>query len=102
MSLDPEFLQMLVCPATRKPLREVTADEIAALNARIAGGDVVNRAGQPVTATLEAGLQPDGEMFVYPIQDGIPILLTTEAIAMGPAAGAAPAPRPAAGGEEPS
>ena len=79
-SLDPQFLQMLVCPATRKPLREVPADLLRALNSRIEKGGVSNRGGAAVTAPLQAGLRPEGERVVYPIQDGIPILLTTEAI----------------------
>jgi len=85
MSLDPEFLQMLVCPATRKPLREVPAAALQALNAAIQRGGVVNRGGAAVTAPLQAGLQPEGEAVVYPVQDGIPILLTTEAIPSAPA-----------------
>ena len=93
MSLDPEFLQMLVCPATRKPLREVSAGALQALNAAIQRGGVVNRGGTAVTAALQGGLQPEGEPVVYPVQDGIPILLTTEAIPCEPG-GVDDRPRP--------
>lgn len=82
MAIDPDFLQMLACPATRKPLREVAAADLASLNARIQKGGVSNRGGTAVTQPVVAGLQPDGERVVYPIQDGIPILLTSEAIAL--------------------
>ncbi|MGE3173151.1 MAG: Trm112 family protein [Planctomycetota bacterium] len=82
MALDPEFLQMLVCPASRKPLRELPAHELAALNARIARGAVHNRGGSEVARALEGGLVPEGDRVVYPILDGIPILLTSEAIAL--------------------
>ena len=78
--LAAEFREMLACPATRKPLREVAAAVLRALNERIAQGGVCNRGGAAVVAPLEAGLQPEDEPVVYPVQGGIPILLTTEAI----------------------
>ncbi|UUL81981.1 Trm112 family protein [Sphingomonas qomolangmaensis] len=52
MSLDPWLLSVLVCPATRTPLRY---DEAA--------GELVSEA---------AGL-------AYPIRDGVPVMLAEEA-----------------------
>ncbi|MCY2958192.1 MAG: hypothetical protein NT107_14295 [Planctomycetota bacterium] len=80
MTLDPEFLQMLVCPASRKPLHELPADALRGLNDAILRGVVKNRSGNTVSAVLIGALRPQGEAYVFPIQDGIPILLTTEAI----------------------
>ena len=80
--LDAAFRDMLACPATRKPLREVDAADLQALNERIALGGVHNRGGAKVAAPLESGLQPQDERVVYPVQGGIPILLTTEAISL--------------------
>ena len=88
--IDPEFLRMLVCPSSRQPLREATAGELAALNQAIAAGGVVNRGGQSVVTALTAGLVPNDGSAIYPILDGIPILLATEAVPMtGKAAPAA-------------
>jgi uncharacterized protein YbaR (Trm112 family) len=81
-ALDPEFLQMLVCPATRKPLRRIVEAELNELNGLIAGGGVCNRAGESVSEPFADGLcvEDDGSVWVFPIQDGIPILLSGEAV----------------------
>jgi uncharacterized protein YbaR (Trm112 family) len=78
--IDSDFLRILVCPSSRQPLREATAAELAAVNAAIAKGGVRNRGGNPVTAALVGGLVPTDATVVYPIQDGIPILLAAEAV----------------------
>jgi uncharacterized protein YbaR (Trm112 family) len=84
MPIDREFLQLIQCPVTRKPLAELDAGALAALNGRIAKGGVKSRGGATVQAALQGALQPQGEAFVYPVQEGIPILLTTEAIELSP------------------
>ncbi len=78
--MDPDFLKILVCPKTRKPLREATADEISRVNRAIQEGQAKNDAGERVEQPLESGLVPEEGNVVYPVRDGIPVLLTTEAI----------------------
>jgi len=81
--IDSEFLGMLVCPTSRQPLREATAAEVETVNAGIAAGKVRNRAGSAVEKPIDAGLVPaDGDV-LYPVVEGIPILLSTEAIPLG-------------------
>lgn len=82
MPLDPDFLSILVCPQSRKPLRHATADELRAVNEAIRAGRARNRGGQAVTEAVEEGLVPEGERVVYPIQQGIPVLLAPEAIVL--------------------
>jgi len=88
--IDPAFLGMLVCPASRQPLREATAAELAAVNRTIAAGTAQNRGGTAVAAPLAAGLVPTPGGVIYPIVDGIPILLSAEAIPIPAAAGSGP------------
>ncbi len=78
--MDPEFLKILVCPKTRKPLREATADELSRVNQAIQKGQAKNDAGETVEQPLESGLVPEEGNVIYPVRDGIPVLLTTEAI----------------------
>lgn len=80
MAFDPEFLKLLVAPATKQRLVELPAADLAALNQRIAKGVVKNQGGAAVTRPLAAALQPEGARVAYPIEEGIPILLTSEAI----------------------
>ncbi len=82
MALDPDFLRILVCPRTRKPLQVASAKQLAAVNEAIQGGQVRNRSGGPVANPLQEGLLPEGETEIYPVVEGIPVLLVDEAIPM--------------------
>ncbi len=84
--IAPEFLNMLVCPATRQPLREATAAELQAVAAAIAAGSAKTRGGVAVTEPVTAGLVPADGAVLYPIRDGIPILLSAEAVLLAAAA----------------
>ena len=78
--IDPEFLALLVCPSSRTPLRVATAAEVEGVNAAVRAGTAKNRSGKVVEKPIESGLVPSDGTVIYPVQDGIPILLTTEAI----------------------
>ena len=78
--IDPDLLAILVCPASRQPLKEADEVQLAALNERIAAGSLKNVGGELVTEALEAGLvREDGQM-IYAIREGIPVLLPEEGL----------------------
>ncbi len=78
--MNTEVLQLLCCPETRQPVTPAGAELLASLNARIAAGTLKNRAGAVVTDAIEAGLvRADGKV-LYPIRDGIPVMLIEEGI----------------------
>ena len=83
--IDPSFLSMLVCPSSRQPLREATAAELSVVNDAVGRGAAKNRGGAAVAQAIQAGLVTKDGASLYPIQDGIPILLATEAIPLPPA-----------------
>lgn len=87
MALDPEFLKLLVAPGTRQRLLELPARDLAALNDRIQKGGVRNQGGATVARALTAALQPEGVRIAFPVEEGIPILLTSEAIPLDPGPG---------------
>lgn len=78
--IHADFLKMLQCPDDRSPLTEADGALVARLNAAVASGRLRNRGGDVVTRTLEGGLIRRDGVYLYPIVDGIPILLIDEAI----------------------
>jgi uncharacterized protein YbaR (Trm112 family) len=55
---------------------------VKALNDLIGQGRISNRAGQPVTEAIDAGLVREDKQYLYPIRDDIPIMLIDEAISL--------------------
>jgi uncharacterized protein YbaR (Trm112 family) len=78
--IDKDYLSMLACPDTRQALEEATAEQIQALNQRIAQGKVTNKGGTSVKDPIEAGLVRKDGKALYPIVDRIPVLLVDESI----------------------
>lgn len=80
--VPPDALELLACPEDKSPLRLASAEQVAALNAAIAGGKLKNRAGEGVSEPIQGGLIRADEAYLYPIRD-FPILLVDEGIALG-------------------
>lgn len=80
--IDKQLLEILVCPQDRTPLSLADEQLVAKLNRAIAGGQIKNRAGQPVEKTVQGGLVREDKTLLYPIIDDIPVLLVDDAIAL--------------------
>lgn len=81
--ISGDLLKILVCPETRQPLNSVGESLLADLNRRIAEGQLKNRAGERVDRALEGGLIREDGRWVYPVRQGIPVMLIDEAIPVG-------------------
>lgn len=80
VNIDKELLAILCCPETKQEVSLADATFIEQLNARIARGEVKNKAGHPVTEKLDGGLLRADKKVLYPIREDIPVMLIEEAI----------------------
>jgi uncharacterized protein YbaR (Trm112 family) len=80
MMLTSEVVRILCCPDDRSPLLVADVDLMNQANSAIRAGKLVNRAGNPIKQPLEGGLVRADGAVLYPIVDGIPVLLRDDGI----------------------
>ena len=78
--MEKRLLSILCCPATHKGLGLASAALLADVNSAIASGGVHNRDGKALTSPLAAALVTDDGKLLYPVNDGIPVLLEGESV----------------------
>ncbi len=81
--MDRKLLDILACPSTRQPLSLLEARGLDALNHAIAGGGIRRIDDTPQVDPIPAALVTRDRKLAYRIDDGIPVLLVEEAIALG-------------------
>lgn len=81
--MDRKLLDILACPATRQPLAMLETRGLDALNAAIAAGGIRKADGAAQDDMLREALVTRDRKLAYRIDDGIPVLLSEEAIATG-------------------
>jgi uncharacterized protein YbaR (Trm112 family) len=80
--MDKRLLAILRCPITHKGLSVAKKDLLARVNSAIAAGGLSNRDGAVLSAALDEALVTDDEKLVYPVANGIPVLLEGESISL--------------------
>jgi uncharacterized protein YbaR (Trm112 family) len=80
--MDKRLLSILHCPVTHKGLALAKPATLQAVNAAIKAGELSNRDGHVVVEPLSEALVTDDGKVLYPIADGIPVLLEGESVNM--------------------
>jgi uncharacterized protein YbaR (Trm112 family) len=82
--LKPEVLSMLRCPEEQTALALASESLVEQVNHGILRRQVRNRAGRVLEHQLDGGLVTQSGEVMYPIIDGIPVLVRDEAIEVQP------------------
>ena len=80
--MDKKLLSILCCPVTHQGLSLVRPDMLKKVNAAIDAGELSNRDGSKLSETLAEALMTDDAKLLYPVNDGIPVLLEGESIGL--------------------
>lgn len=78
--MDRRLLDILCCPATRQPLKALSAAQLDAINQRIATPGLARADGEPEPQAWREGLLTQDGRLAYRIEDGIPVLLADESV----------------------
>ena len=78
--LDPELLEILVCPETREPVHLADATLLDRINSAVSARELRTRSGELLKDRIEAGLVREDGLVLYPVKDDIPVMLIDEAI----------------------
>jgi uncharacterized protein YbaR (Trm112 family) len=78
--VNPELLDILVCPETKQTLKMADREVLARVNALVRSGTLENQGGDRVRDQIEEGLVREDGKVLYPVKDDIPVMLLDEAI----------------------
>lgn len=78
--MEKRLLSILRCPVTNKGLALASRDKLGRVNDAIETGGLANRDGRKLADPLSEALVTDDAKLMYPIIDGIPVLLEGESI----------------------
>lgn len=82
--IDPQLMQCLRCPESRQTLSLASESLLAQINQQIAQGSLQNGAGRSVSQAWGAALVREDSRRIFPVIDGIPVMLLDESVVWNP------------------
>lgn len=80
--MDKKLLSILCCPVTHKGLSLARGDLLKSVNRAVEAGELVNRDGAKIEEKLREALVTDDGKTLYPLDDGIPVLIEGAGVAL--------------------
>ncbi len=80
MPVSQDLVDILVCPETKQPVHLASEEILARVNQQIETGTLRNRGGEKVEKPIAEGLVREDGAILYPVDDGIPVMLIEESI----------------------
>jgi len=80
--MEKRLLNLLRCPVTHKGLSLARREVLGRVNTAIKAGKVSNRDGALLAEVLAEALVTDDNKVLYPIANGIPVLLEGESVSL--------------------
>ncbi len=81
--MEKRLLNLLRCPVTHKGLSLARREMLGRVNTAIQAGAMSNRDGTVLSESLSEALVTDDSKLLYPVVNGIPVLLEGESISLG-------------------
>ena len=80
--MNKRLLSILCCPMSHKGLNLARPDLLKKINIAISTGKLANRDGIILSESIKEALITDDEKVMYPMNDGIPMLLEGESVGL--------------------
>ena len=78
--IDKDLLAILCCPETRQSVTVADSVLVDKINGAVARGGLKNKGDKPVSEQMDGGLIRADQKILYPIREGIPVMLIEEGI----------------------
>jgi uncharacterized protein YbaR (Trm112 family) len=78
--MDASLLEFICCPQTHQTLAPLMPEKLSEVNRRISLHEIKTTGGAMVKMPLPAALVREDGKVIYPIRDGIPLLVPEEGI----------------------